>query len=92
MMSLDPKLYCTFILFRFCLYRKKYENRVWGIVIRSFSQKDVPAIARPIAAKLRNHFPSPYKIEDAKSWINLVQKQKPERQIILNDKGYSQFY
>lgn len=31
-----------------------------------------------IVANLRNRFPSPYTIKDAKSWTNLVQKQKPE--------------
>jgi len=52
-------------------------------MIRSFSEKDISAIARHannpnIAANLRNRFPSPYTVKDAKSWINRVRTQKPE--------------
>ncbi|KAH9891495.1 acetyltransferase [Xylariomycetidae sp. FL2044] len=46
--------------------------------IRPFEMEDAPALAhaaddRELAKMMRDRFPSPYTLEDAKSWINLCQ-------------------
>ncbi len=54
-----------------------------GYLIRSFSKKDVRSLARHannprIAANLRNRFPHPYTIDDAKRWLEYVKGKQPE--------------
>ncbi len=61
---------------------KHFRARAGMALIRQFRQKDESSLARnasyqQISCNLRNSFPFPYTLKDARDWIALATSQKP---------------
>ena len=53
------------------------------VVLREIEESDIPKLAEyanneKVSINLRDAFPNPYTIEDAKGFINMVSKQNPK--------------
>lgn len=62
--------------------------QVGDYMVRSYKRADAPTIAKhannlKIAANLRNAFPNPYTLKDAKEWLRLVRHENPERNFAI---------
>ena len=59
-----------------------------GCEVRSWRESDVPALARhanspKVASELRDRFPSPYGIDDARTFIAFARRQDPPTQLAI---------